>query len=160
ARQMAPRLVGQSAAQASILVTAYLTARLALGAERISGLDYAYQLMLLPFGIFSLSLSTVAFPRLAQLYADRQLDTLMASVRRTRALIVSLPWRAAVALSALHVPLVRLLFQRGNFDEESLRFTIAPLIGYASALPAFAASEILTRPFYAMQQTRPPVLVG
>lgn len=160
ARQMAPRVVGQSAAQASILVTALLTARQGLGAGQISGLDYAYQLMLLPFGIFSLSLSTVAFPRLARLFAEGQLDTLKANVRHTLATIIFLTVPAAVALWALSVPLVRLLFQRGAFDETSLLLTLGPLLGYASALPAFAASEILIRTFYAMQRTRPPVLIG
>lgn len=160
ARQMAPRVIGQSAAQASILVTALLTARQGVGAGQISGLDYAYQLMLLPFGIFSLSLSTVAFPRLAQLYAEGQIDTLVANVRRTLAIILFLTVPASIALWVLGVPLVRLLFQRGAFDETSLRLTLGPLLGYASALPAFAASEILIRTFYAMQQTRPPVLIG
>jgi putative peptidoglycan lipid II flippase len=160
ALQFAPRLVGQSAAQASILVTAALTARLALGDERLGGLDYAYQLMLLPFGIFSLSLSTVAFPRLARLHAEGRLDTLAADVRRTLALILLLSVPSAVALSLLPVPLVRLLLQRGAFDQESLRYTVLPLIGYASVLPGFAASEIMIRAFFAMQRTRPPVLIG
>jgi putative peptidoglycan lipid II flippase len=160
ARQMAPRVLGQSAAQVSIVVTAALTARLAAGNERIAGLDYAYQLMLLPFGIFSLSLSTVAFPKLARLHAEGRDDELAGDVRRTLAIILLLTIPAAVALWALAVPLVRLLFQRGEFGEQSLADTVAPLLGYASALPAFAAAEILIRAFYAMQRTWLPVLVG
>lgn len=160
ARQMTPRVIGQSAAQVSILVTAFFTARLALGAEQLNGLYYSYQLMLLPFGIFSLSLSTVAFPRLARLFADGQLDTLSNNVRRTFGLILFLTVPAAATLIVLGVPLVRLLFQRANFDETSLLFTAGPLLGYATALPAFAASEILIRTFYAMQRTRPPVIIG
>lgn len=159
-RQMAPRVLGQSAAQISIVVTASLTTWLARGDERMAGLDYAYQLMLLPFGIFSLSLSTVAFPKLARLYAEGRVDELAGNVRRTLAIILLLTIPAAVALSALAVPLVRLLFQRGAFGEQSLAYTVAPLLGYASALPAFAASEILIRAFYAMQRTWLPVLVG
>jgi putative peptidoglycan lipid II flippase len=160
ARQMSPRVVGQAAAQLSILVTAALTARLALGAERLTGLDYAYQLMLLPYGIFSLSLSTVAFPRLARLFAAGQRDELAESVRTTLRTILFLTLPATAALIVLAVPLVRVLFQRSAFDELSLAYTVMPLIGYATALPAFSASEILIRAFYAMQHTRTPVLVG
>lgn len=160
ARQMAPRVVGQAASQISILVTAALTARLAMGNERIAGLDYAYQLMLLPYGIFSLSLSTVAFPRLAKLFADSNYEELADRVRRTLGMILFLTLPAMVALLLLAVPLVRVLFQRGKFDELSLAYTVVPLLGYATALPAFSASEILIRTFYAMQQTRIPVLVG
>ena len=157
---MAPRVVGQSAAQLSILVTAALTARLALGDEKLAGLDYAYQLMLLPYGIFALSLSTVAFPLLARLFADRQLDELADRVRQTLRMILFLTLPATVMLMVLAVPLVRLVLQRGEFDQVSLTFTVMPLLAYATALPAFAASEILIRTFYAMQQTLVPVLVG
>ena len=160
ARQMAPRVLGQSAAQISALITAVLTARVALGEERMAGVNLAFQLMLLPYGVFSLSLSTVAFPRLARLYADGQHAEMTANIRRTLGLILTLTIPAAVALVVLRVPIVRLLFQRGAFDMTSLRYTIGPLIGYATALPAFAASEILIRAFYAMQETRIPVLVG
>ncbi|MCG8346852.1 MAG: murein biosynthesis integral membrane protein MurJ [Chloroflexales bacterium] len=160
ASQMAPRVVGQSAAQLSILVTAALTARLALGDEKLAGLDYAYQLMLLPYGIFALSLSTVAFPLLARLFADRQLDELADRVRQTLRMILFLTLPATVMLMVLAVPLVRLVLQRGEFDQVSLTFTVMPLLAYATALPAFAASEILIRTFYAMQQTLVPVLVG
>ena len=159
-QQMAPRVLGQSAAQISIVVTASLTAWLARGDERMAGLDYAYQLMLLPFGIFSLSLSTVAFPKLARLHAEGRSDELAADVRRTLAVILLLTIPAAVALATLAVPLVRLLFGRGAFGEQSVIDTAAPLLGYASALPAFAASEILIRAFYAMQRTWLPVLIG
>ncbi len=160
AGHMTPRVFGQAASQLSILVTAALTARLSLGLQRIAGLDYAYQLMLLPYGIFSLSLSTVAFPRLARLFAEGQREEMVASVRRTFGTILFLTVPATVALVVLAVPLVRVLFQRGQFDNTSLLYTVVPLVGYATALPAFSASEILIRTFYAMQQTRIPVLVG
>lgn len=160
ARQMTPRVFGQAAAQISLLITAALTTRLAFGFERLAGLNYAYQLMLLPYGIFSLSLSTVAFPRLARLIAEGRQAELDASVRRTLSIILFLTLPATAALTILGIPVVRLLFQRSAFDATSLAYTVAPLLGYATALPAFAASEILIRTFYAMQQTWPPVLIG
>ncbi len=160
ASQMTPRVLGQSASQLSILVTGVLTARLALGAERLTGLDYAYQLMLLPYGVFSLSLSTVAFPRLARLFAEDDRQTLQASIRSTFRTILFLTLPSAAALMLLAVPVVRFIFQRYEFDEVALVYTVIPLLGYATALPAFAISEILIRTFYAMQQTWVPVLVG
>ncbi len=160
ARQMTPRVFGQAASQISLLVTAALTTQLDDGLSKLAGLNYAYQLMLLPYGIFSLSLSTVAFPLLARLFAEGQQQELIANVRRTLGTILFLTLPAAAALLALAVPLVRLLFQRGDFDETSLLYTFVPLLGYALVLPAFASSEILIRTFYAMQRTWTPVLVG
>jgi putative peptidoglycan lipid II flippase len=159
-RQLAPRLVGQAAAQINIVVTTVLVARLADGAARVVGLGAAYQLMLLPYGVFALSLSTVAFPTLARLYAAKRTGELAQLIRATLATISLLTLPASVALIVLAVPLVRLLFERGAFTPASTALTVAPLWGYAAALPAFAVSEILIRSFYAMHDTRTPVLIG
>lgn len=160
ARQMGPRVIGQGAAQLSIIVTAALAARLPAGLEKISALDYAFALMLLPYGLFALSLSQVAFPRLARLVAEGRRDELAGDVRRTLGLILWLALPATAALAVLGFPTARALYQRGQFDDTSLLLTTQALVGYATALPAFAASEIMIRAFYAMQRTWTPVLVG
>ncbi|NTU79963.1 MAG: murein biosynthesis integral membrane protein MurJ [Chloroflexales bacterium] len=160
ARQMGPRVLGQGAAHISVVVTLSLAARLPEGTAKVAGLGYALQLMLLPYGIFSLSLSQVAFPRLARLVAEGRRDELAADVRRTLATILWLTLPGAAALLALGFPAARALFERGAFDAVSLTYTVSALAGYALALPAFAASEILIRSFYAMQRTWTPVLVG
>ncbi|NNJ09658.1 murein biosynthesis integral membrane protein MurJ [Chloroflexales bacterium ZM16-3] len=159
-RQMGPRVLGQAAAYISVVVTSALTARLIDGDSKMSGLIYAYQLMLLPYGIFSLSLSQVAFPRLSRLVAEGRYDELAADVRRTLGAILWLTLPATAGLLALGFPATRALFERGEFDALSLRYTTGALAGYAAALPAFAASEILIRSFYALQRTWTPVLVG
>lgn len=160
ARQMGPRVLGQTAAHASFVVTLALAARLPDGAAKGAALNFAYALMLLPYGVFSLSLSQVAFPRLARLVAEGRRDELAADVRRTLGLILWLTLPAAAALLALGLPAARALYERGVFDSRSLQYTAQALFGYALALPAFAASEIMIRSFYAMQRTWTPVLVG
>jgi putative peptidoglycan lipid II flippase len=160
AGQMAPRVLGQSAAHLSTVVTAALTTRLAMGVEKLGGLNFAYQMMLLPYGIFSLSLSTVAFPRLARLHNEARYAELADLLRVTLSRILFLTIPSAAALIVLALPMTRLLFERNAFDQTSLVFTVAPLAGFALALPAFAASEILIRSFYAMQRTTVPVLIG
>ena len=160
ARQMGPRVLGQAAAHISVVATSALAARLADGDSKVAGLIYAYQLMLLPYGIFSLSLSQVAFPRLARLVAEGRLAELAADVRRTLGTILWLTLPAMAGLLALGHPAARALFERGEFNALSLNYTTLALAGYAAALPAFAASEILIRTFYALQRTWTPVIVG
>lgn len=160
ARQMGPRVIGQAAAHISIAVTFALAARLDDGAAKLVGLGYAYGLMLLPYGIFALSLSQVAFPHLARLVAEGRRDELAADVRSTLGTILWLTLPGAAALLALGFPAARVLYERGAFDALSLQVTVGALVGYAFALPAFAASEILIRSFFALQRTWTPVLVG
>ena len=160
ARQMGPRVLGQAAAHVSAAATLALATQLPAGVAKAAALNYAFQLMLLPYGVFSLSLSQVAFPRLARLVAEGRRDELAADVRRTLGTILWLTLPATAALLVLGLPAARALFQRGAFDATSLSYTVSALSGYALALPAFAASEILIRTFYAMQRTWTPVIVG
>jgi len=160
ARQMGPRVLGQAAAHVSAAATLALATQLPAGLAKAAALNYAFQLMLLPYGVFSLSLSQVAFPRLARLVAEGRRDELAADVRRTLGTILWLTLPATAALLVLGLPTARALFQHGEFDATSLSYTASALSGYALALPAFAASEILIRTFYAMQRTWTPVIVG
>lgn len=160
AQAMGPRVIGQAAAHLSIVATLALAARLPDGDAKLAGLRWAYQLMLLPYGVFALSLSTVAFPRLARLVAEGRLAELSDDVRTTLERILWLTLPATAGLLTLGPALARVLFERGAFDSLSLSYTAGALTGYAFALPAFAASEIMIRAFYAMQRTWPPVLIG
>ncbi|MCS6888296.1 MAG: murein biosynthesis integral membrane protein MurJ, partial [Chloroflexus sp.] len=81
-------------------------------------------------------------------------------VRATLGRILWLTLPATAGLITLGPALARVLFERGAFDSLSLSYTAGALTGYAFALPAFAASEIMIRTFYAMQRTWPPVLIG
>ncbi len=66
-RQIVPRLVGQSAVQINFIATTSFAALLA--GNQIAALNGAYQLMLLPHGVFVMSLVTVLFPQMSQLWA-------------------------------------------------------------------------------------------
>jgi putative peptidoglycan lipid II flippase len=58
------------------------------------------------------------------------------------------------------VPLIRLLFQGGKFDDESLRVTARALLFYTPGVIGLAGAEIVIRTFYAMEDTRTPVIAG
>ena len=65
-----------------------------------------------------------------------------------------------VALLVLHQPVVRLLFERGAFTADSTDITALALLFYAPQLPFVAIDQVLIAAFYALQNTRTPVLVG
>jgi putative peptidoglycan lipid II flippase len=155
---MGPRVFGQAAMQINLIVMSIIASP--LGEGRVTALSNAYQLMLLPHGIFALSLGTVMFPKLSRLYAAEDMAEFGASMRSTLRNVLWTILPAAVGLALLSVPVVRLLLQRGEFTDESTALVTRALIFYATALPAFAVSEILIRAFYAMQDTKTPVLAG
>ena len=157
-RLMGPRVVGLAAVQVNFLVNTILASGLSAG--RLSALDYAFRVMLLPLGIFAQSVATAAFPTFAQQVAEGRLKgmrrTLMALLRNI--LFLTLP--ATVGLIILASPLVAVLFQRRAFDASSTHLTAVALQAYAVGLCGHAAVEILARAFYSLHDTRTPVSIG
>jgi putative peptidoglycan lipid II flippase len=80
------------------------------------------------------------------------LDTIGLSLRTV--FFVSLPCVAATV--ALSVPIVRVLYQRGQFTPESTTRTAAVFLCFTAGLWAFCAIQVLARAFYAQQDTRAP----
>ena len=158
ARLLAPRLIGQAAFQLNFIAVTNLAWR--TGEQSVSALNYAWQLLMLPHGVLALSVSTVILPTLSRLWQAG--DT--AAFRSTLAnalrplLFLSLP--AAVMLFAFRLPIVQTLFQTGAFSAESTTLVAAPLAYLAVGLVSYALVEALTRAFYAMHDTRTPVIAG
>ena len=75
-----------------------------------------------------------------------------------RVLFLAIP--AAVGLLVWRVPLVRLLLERGEFNARSTALTAAALAFYSIGLIGHSAIEILARAYYALHDTRTPVIVG
>lgn len=158
ARLIGPRLFGQAVWQINLIAIASFASLLGNGAVAANG--YALQLMLLPHGLIALSLGTVIFPQLARAHAaDDQSEVRRIALGATRqVLFLALP--ASVIFGLLGAPIVRALFERGEFTAESTAITSEALVFYAFGLAAFAAAEILVRTFYATRDTRTPVFVG
>ena len=134
-----------------------------LFASRSDGVDelyYAFIVFLLPYGIFVVSITTALVPDLSEKYARLDTDgyrsTLSFGLRTT--LFVTIP--ALVALAALAVPTVGLLYQRGEFGPEDTRLVAAVLTAFALGLPGYAVQLVLVRSFYARQNSVMPAALN
>jgi putative peptidoglycan lipid II flippase len=158
ARRLAPAAFGLAAVQVTVLVNTLLASLLPKGS--ISFLYYADRVMEFPLGVFGIALATAALPTMAAQAArdDRAglTDTLGFALRL--AVFVAVP--AAAGLLALGGPIVTLLFQRGEFGPVEAAATTQALAAYAVGLPAFSATRLAAQTFYAVGDTRTPVLLG
>jgi len=157
-RLMAPRVVGLAAVQLNFLVNTILASGLAPGS--LAALNYAWLLMLLPQGIVAQAIATAAFPTFATQAARGQRAELRATLSSTLRSIAFLAIPASVGLIVLREPLIRLLLQRGAFDERSTAAVAYALTFYALGLVAHSVVEVVARAFYALHDTRTPVVVG
>ena len=115
---------------------------------------------MLPLGIFAMAISTAVFPTLAEQTARDKLDEMVATLAGTMRVIIYLTIPASFGLLVLAEPIVRLLLERGAFTAESTEMTATALRFYALGLLGHATIEIVTRAYYALQDTRTPVAVA
>jgi putative peptidoglycan lipid II flippase len=157
-RLLAPRLIGQAAFQINFIAVTNLAWR--TGDQSVSAINYAWQLLMLPHGVLALSISTVILPTLSRLWQQGDVaafrSTLGSAVRPL--FFLSLP--AAVVLFEFRTPIVQSLFQTGAFSAQSTALVSAPLAFLAAGLVSYAFVEALTRAYYAMHDTKTPVIAG
>ncbi len=157
-RLLLPRVIGQAAFQVNFIVVTYFASQ--VGDDRIAALNYAWQLMMLPHGVLALSISTVIFPSMARLFEEGRISELQVTFARAVRPLLFLTLPAAVALFAFRTAVVQTLFQYGAFSARSTALVADPLAFLALGLVFYALVEVLTRAFYAMHDTRTPVIAG
>ena len=157
-RLLLPRVIGQAAFQVNFIAVTYFASH--AGEERVSALNYAWQLMMLPHGILALSISTVIFPAMAQLFAEGRTDELQATFGRALRPLLFLSVPASLGLFLFRTAIVQTIFQWGAFNARSTELVAQGLLFLALGLVFYALVEILTRVYYAMHDTRTPVIAA
>ncbi len=155
---MVPTVFGLAVTQLNIFVDTLIASFLRQGS--ISYLYYADRVVEFPLGVFGIAIATAALPTMAEQAArgdSRALRQTLAFTLRL-GLFITLP--ATVGLLVLRQPIIRVLFQRGEFTPRDTAATAWALGFYALGLAAFASVKIAAQVFYALGDTRTPVKVG
>ncbi len=157
-RLMLPRMFGVAVIQLNFLVETSLASLLPVGA--VSALNYAWRVMLTPQAVVAQSVATAAFPTFADQYARGQIQQLRSALAATVRSILFIAIPAAIGLWVLREPIIQLLFERGQFTETSTELVATALGAFALGLIGHSGVEILARAFYALHDTRTPVVLG
>jgi len=155
---MFPRVLGLSFGQLNHLVIQLMAQSMVLGS--IPALAFGWRIMIMPQGIIGQALAIAAFPTFATLAAQNALDEMRKIIVDTLRLILFFSLPAALLLIVLRRPLVSFIFERGQFEADSTSFVAWALLFFAMSLVGLAAIEIISRGFYALEDTWTPVIVG
>lgn len=158
ARLMGPRVLGLAVVQVNFWVNIALASGMVEGS--VAALTRAWVVMLLPQGIIAQSVANAVFPTFSIHAARGERDRLRIALGEVLRMVLFLAIPASVGLIVLRLPIVRLLFERGAFTPEDSTATAWALLFYGLGLVAHSLVEIVTRAFYALHDTRTPVLVG
>jgi peptidoglycan biosynthesis protein MviN/MurJ (putative lipid II flippase) len=101
-------------------------------------LNLSTRLMELPIGVFAIAISTVFFPQIAMHAAAGDMHSLAKDYRQGMRLIILVNVPAAFGLVVLAKPIIRVLFQHGQFNAEATELMIPVL--RVSALASKAAT--------------------
>ena len=157
-RLMAPRLLGVAVVQLNFLLNTYLASLQPQGSY--TGISLAFPIMIMPEAAIAQSIAIAALPTFSAQVArgrkDHMRTSLAASLRG--ALLLAIP--ASVGLVLLRRPLVALLYQRGEFGADSTAIVAWALLWYAAGLVGHSVVEITSRAFYALRDTKTPVVIG
>lgn len=126
----------------------------------LAAIQNAWLLAGLPIALLGQAVGQAVFPRLVAYAEALDWAAMRATVVRSLASVVALALPALLGLVALGRPAVRVLFEHGEFDAEAGALTYKVLAAYAIALPAYVATEVLTRGLIALRDTRTPLLTN
>lgn len=120
--------------------------------EAPASIDAAFRIYMLPQGMFSVAVATVLFPALSRLATRRDYAGLQALIGTGMRQISLLLIPSAAAIVALSTPIVRLVYERGDFDAESTRQVSEALFWFSFSLPVSGITLLLTRSFFSLQR--------
>jgi putative peptidoglycan lipid II flippase len=155
---MGPGTIGLAATQVNLFVNTLLATSQGTGAA--SWLTYAFRLMYLPIGLFGVSIGTAVLPAVSRHAAVRDTAGIRQTVSRGLGMMLMLNIPATVGLFVLATPIVRMLFERGQFLPSDTAATAAAARLYALGLAGYSAVRIASPTFYAIGDSRIPAIVS
>jgi len=120
--------------------------------EAPAAIDKAFRIYQLPQGIFSVAIATVLFPTLARFANAGEIGNLRATMANGMRQILFVLVPAAAAILALSDPMIRLIYQRGEFNPAETTVVATALFWFAFSLPTNGLYLLQTRTFFSLQR--------
>ncbi len=154
--RMGPAVFGVAVYQINLMVIRQIGSFLPDG--QLTCYYSATRLQEFALGVFAVSVSVAALPTLSVHAADRQWYRLSATFRRALRVTNFVTVPATLALLVLSGPIVGVLFRHGHFSAESARITAELLVILGAALVPIGVVRVAVPTFYALGDTRTPVI--
>ena len=155
---VAPVLIGVAVTQINTMVDRTIASTLVEGS--ISALNYATKLNQFVMGMFIVSISSVVYPMLSKLSSENNKEKFNKSIVTSVNTVVLLVIPVSIGAIILATPIVKLLFQRGEFDARATQMTAVALTFYSIGMIGYGLRDILGKVFYSLQDTKTPMING
>jgi putative peptidoglycan lipid II flippase len=155
---MLPSIIGLSVEQINVFVDSICASFLANGS--VTALYYSNRLIQLPLGIFGLAFVSVSFPMMSKACAKKDIASVKKFLNYSIRFTIFTLFPATTGLMAIGLPIVKLLFEHGEFSFSASIITSNALFYYSLGLPAYAVAKIFANTFYSLQDTKTPTKIA
>jgi putative peptidoglycan lipid II flippase len=157
---MVPVTIGLGLINFNLVVDSIFASRLIDPELAPTAIDKAFRVYMLPQGMFSVAVATVLFPSLSRLAARGDLEGFRNTVGLGLRQIAFLLVPASVISAVLAEPIVRLLYQRGQFGPHQTHVVAGALAAFAAGLTFNGTMLMLNRAFFSLQSPWIPTAVA
>lgn len=154
-----PAIFSTSIGQLTVYVDAFFT-NAAAGQGGWTAIINANRLVQLPLGVLLTAMLVPMLPRFTEQVSDKRFDDLKKELRRALRFLWFLALPLTAILMAIPSPIIQMLFQRGNFNSESTLLVTSALIFLTPSIFFYVARDLMTRVFYAFQDSNTPYRVA
>jgi putative peptidoglycan lipid II flippase len=157
---MVPVTIGLGLINFNLVIDSIFASRLIDPELAPTAIDKAFRIYMLPQGMFSVAVATVLFPSLSRLAARGELDGFRHTVGLGLRQISFLLLPASAASAVLAEPIVRLIYQRGQFGPHQTHVVAGALAAFAAGLTFNGTMLMLNRAFFSLQSPWIPTVVA
>jgi putative peptidoglycan lipid II flippase len=157
-RLMGPTLFGVAVYQINIIVLRNIASGLPDG--HVSYYNIASRLQELIIGVFAFAYATASLPEFSKHSSEEDWESAFQTLKSTISSTMFLVLPASAGFTAFALPVVSILFLHGEFNWQDAQVSAGALQLIAFGIPALALIRILVAIFFAMKDTKSPVLAS
>lgn len=153
-----PVFIGVGASQINVAVDKNLAST--MGDGIITILNSASKLNDFIKGIFVMSVTSIIYPILSKLSSNGDMERFKEIIKNSINIVVILILPITIGTIVLAEPIVRIVFERGQFNSSATKLTSVALIFYSAGLLSYGIRMVFDKVFYAIGDTKTPMING
>ena len=125
-----------------------------------ASLDYANKLYIILVGVFTFSITNLIFPSLSRASTEGDEEKFSSITRLALKYVIIIIAPVMAGFMIISTPIIRLFYERGQFDAHSTLLTSTALFFYSVGMLGYGVQEICNKAFYAMHDGKTPMKVS
>lgn len=124
----------------------------------ISYLNYSVTAGGIIHGIFGVAIISVMYPGISRAISLNRIDEVKKDIGDSAISVLLFVLPSVIGFIVLAEPILRFIYVRNAFTEANLMVLVPIFIGYAIGLVALSLRDLVTRVYYAFQETKIPMI--